>query len=59
VIHQPVGSLGEEAAMKRLISGVDPLVFWGSVGAATAFVLWLVDGSGERSTILSEPQLRW
>jgi hypothetical protein len=38
--------------------------FWGVVGmgvgaVGTAFVVWLVDGNGERSTVLSETQLGW
>jgi glycine betaine transporter len=38
--------------MQRLIKGVDPLVFWGSVGSSTAFVLWGVLGTDNLSSVM-------
>ena len=38
--------------MQRLIRGVDPLVFWGSVGSSTAFVLWGVLGTGQPRSVM-------
>src|ERR687895_1340920 len=40
--------------MQRLTRGVDPLVFWGSVGAATAFVLWGVLGTDSLATVMGD-----
>jgi glycine betaine transporter len=39
--------------MQRLIRGVDPLVFWGSTGAATAFVLWGVLWTDSLASVMS------
>jgi choline/carnitine/betaine transport len=39
--------------MQRLTRGVDPLVFWGSVGLSTAFVLWGVLGTDSLSSVMS------
>jgi glycine betaine transporter len=39
--------------MQRLTRGVDPLVFWGSAGSATAFVLWGVIGTDSLSSVMS------
>ncbi len=38
--------------MKRLIRGVDPLVFWGSTGISTAFVLWGVLGTDSLASVM-------
>ena len=38
--------------MQRLIRGVDPLVFWGSTGTATAFVLWGVLGTDSLASVM-------
>ena len=38
--------------MQRLIRGVDPLVFWGSTGVATAFVLWGVLGTDSLASVM-------
>jgi len=38
--------------MQRLTRGVDPLVFWGSVGLSTAFVLWGVIGTDSLSSVM-------
>src|SRR5918992_986811 len=40
--------------MQRLTRGVDPLVFWGSVGAATAFVLWGVLGTDSLASVMDD-----
>ena len=40
--------------MQRLTRGVDPLVFWGSVGAATAFVLWGVLATDNLATVMGD-----
>ena len=32
--------------------GVDPLVFWGSTGVATAFVLWGVLGTDSLASVM-------
>ena len=39
--------------MQRLIRGVDPLVFWGSTGVSTAFVLWGVFGTDSLASVMS------
>src|SRR5918999_5602101 len=39
--------------MQRLTRGVDPLVFWGSVGLSTAFVLWGVIGTDSLASVMS------
>jgi glycine betaine transporter len=38
--------------MKRLIRGVDPLVFWGSTAVSTAFVLWGVLGTDSLASVM-------
>ena len=38
--------------MKRFMQGVDPLVFWGSVGLSTAFVLWGVLGTDSLASVM-------
>ncbi len=40
--------------MHRLTRGVDPLVFWGSVGAATVFVLWGVLGTDSLANVMDD-----
>jgi glycine betaine transporter len=40
--------------MQRLTRGVDPLVFWGSVGAATAFVAWGVLGTDSLASVMDD-----
>jgi choline/carnitine/betaine transport len=39
--------------MQRLIRGVDPLVFWGSTGVATAFVLWGMFATDSLASVMS------
>ena len=38
--------------MQRLTRGVDPLVFWGSAGLSTAFVLWGVIGTDSLASVM-------